>query len=68
MCGICGILNIESDLEISEDIIISMRDTMISRGPDDSGIFLTPDKKLGLGAPASKYSGSLSEWETTPDK
>jgi asparagine synthase (glutamine-hydrolysing) len=49
MCGICGILNIDNKLEISDNNIISMRDTMVSRGPDDSGIYITPDRKLGLG-------------------
>jgi len=49
MCGICGILNIENDQEITDDLVISMRDTMIFRGPDDAGFYLTPDKKLGFG-------------------
>lgn len=49
MCGICGILNIENDQEITDEIVISMRDSMIHRGPDDAGIYLTPDRNMGLG-------------------
>lgn len=50
MCGICGIFNnTGTHLEVSEDIIIRMRDTMIHRGPDDAGLYITPDKRLGFG-------------------
>ncbi len=49
MCGICGILNIENEQEISHDLVLLMRDTMVHRGPDDAGIYLNSDKNLGLG-------------------
>jgi len=50
LCGICGVLNL-SDVrsDISQELIVSMRDTMIHRGPDDAGTFISPDRKLGLG-------------------
>ncbi|MCK4733731.1 MAG: hypothetical protein KAT65_14855, partial [Methanophagales archaeon] len=49
MCGICGILNISDWNEISEKILITMRDTMIHRGPDDAGLYISTDGKIGLG-------------------
>lgn len=47
MCGICGIIDLKQDL--SESKIIMMRDTMIHRGPDDAGIYISKDKKVGFG-------------------
>lgn len=40
-----------SDLrsDITDELIVSMRDTMAHRGPDDAGTFISPDRKLGLG-------------------
>ena len=49
MCGICGILNLNDGNEISEKLITSMRDTMIHRGPDDAGLYISADRKIGLG-------------------
>jgi asparagine synthase (glutamine-hydrolysing) len=50
LCGICGILNYaNTGFEVTEALISDMRDTMIHRGPDDAGIYISPDKKLGLG-------------------
>lgn len=37
MCGICGAVTVN---RISEDVIQSMINTIIHRGPDDSGIYL----------------------------
>lgn len=48
MCGICGILNFNSD-RVSEDILISMRDSMIHRGPDDKGLYIEKNGRIGLG-------------------
>lgn len=44
MCGILGIVGKNLD----EKILVQMRDTMIHRGPDDSGIWLSSDRKIGL--------------------
>jgi len=44
MCGILGIVGKNLD----EKILVRMRDTMIHRGPDDSGIWLSSDRKIGL--------------------
>ncbi len=49
MCGINGILNLNDRNEISEELLITMRDTMIHRGPDDAGLYISKDGKIGLG-------------------
>jgi asparagine synthase (glutamine-hydrolysing) len=50
VCGICGIFNYaDTNFELTAELIAHMRDAMIHRGPDDAGIYVSPDKKLGLG-------------------
>ncbi|MDX2129937.1 MAG: asparagine synthase (glutamine-hydrolyzing) [Chloroherpetonaceae bacterium] len=50
MCGIVGIYNFSGpERNLSESVLESMRDSMIHRGPDDSGIFVSPNRKLGFG-------------------
>ena len=49
MCGINGILNLNDRNEISEELLITMRDTMIHRGPDNAGLYISKDGKIGLG-------------------
>lgn len=49
MCGICGILNLSDEKRISEELLISMRDSMIHRGPDDAGLYISKNEKIGLG-------------------
>ena len=44
MCGICGIVSASASTRIDVETLLRMRDTLIHRGPDDSGIY------LGLGA------------------
>lgn len=49
MCGIAGyIKNKKSNYEINEKILSDMRDTLIHRGPDDFGNYISRDKKVGL--------------------
>ena len=48
MCGIVGILEFSKD-EINAELLIKMRDTMVHRGPDGSGIWISPSKKVGFG-------------------
>jgi|Deesub1362A_J573_1020465.scaffolds.fasta_scaffold15103_1 asparagine synthase (glutamine-hydrolysing) len=49
MCGICGIYIYGSKSEeVKEEILVGMRDTMIHRGPDDAGVYLSSDKRVGL--------------------
>ena len=47
MCGIVGKFNIDSREPVSADLIKSMCDTIIYRGPDDYGVFT--ENVVGLG-------------------
>ncbi len=47
MCGICGIANYKSDVQVDRKLLISMRDSLIHRGPDDEGVLL--EGNVGLG-------------------
>ncbi|HLG15348.1 MAG TPA: asparagine synthase (glutamine-hydrolyzing) [Blastocatellia bacterium] len=50
MCGICGVYEYGlSAGSVSEELIVSMRDTMQHRGPDDAGVYVTEDRRVGLG-------------------
>jgi asparagine synthase (glutamine-hydrolysing) len=50
MCGICGIYNYRAvKTEITAELIVAMRDQMYHRGPDDGGVYLAPNHRLGLG-------------------
>lgn len=47
MCGINGVLNLQSSKKVEEHIIIKMRDALAHRGPDDKGIYIA--NTIGLG-------------------
>lgn len=50
MCGIVGALSFtNAGFNISEEYILKMRDVMIHRGPDGSGVWISPDRQIGLG-------------------
>ena len=49
MCGIAGKIRL-SGSPVTETEIIRMRDTLSHRGPDDAGLYLSPDHKVGLGS------------------
>lgn len=50
MCGIAGALVLKnSSFTITEQYITKMRDTMIHRGPDGAGVWISSDKHIGLG-------------------
>jgi asparagine synthase (glutamine-hydrolysing) len=50
MCGICGIFKFgRVQAEITEPLIISMRDRMAHRGPDGAGVYISSDGRVGLG-------------------
>lgn len=50
MCGICGIFEYGfNQPAVSEALVVSMRDTMLHRGPDDAGIYVSDDRRVGLG-------------------
>jgi asparagine synthase (glutamine-hydrolysing) len=49
MCGISGVLAFESgNFEVTPDYLARMRDTMVHRGPDGAGLWISPDRKAGL--------------------
>ncbi|HMA40290.1 MAG TPA: asparagine synthase (glutamine-hydrolyzing) [Gemmatimonadales bacterium] len=46
----CGIVGIASRAPVGErDVLAVMRDTMRHRGPDDAGLWWSPDGRVGLG-------------------
>ena len=47
MCGIVGIAS-QSE-KVQPDLLEAMRDTMRHRGPDDTGVWLSSDGRIGLG-------------------
>lgn len=50
MCGICGIYEYGiAQPGVSAELIAAMRDRMLHRGPDDAGIFVSEDRRVGLG-------------------
>lgn len=49
MCGICGVFNFgKNELNLA-GLVSRMRDTMVHRGPDDRGLYITSCGNLGLG-------------------
>lgn len=51
MCGINGIIDLAGSLGRSrlEALCVAMRDTMTHRGPDDAGVWTSPDGRVSLG-------------------
>jgi len=50
MCGIVGCLAYRSSkFKVTEEYIISARDTMVKRGPDGGDLWISLDRKVGLG-------------------
>jgi asparagine synthase (glutamine-hydrolysing) len=57
MCGICGIFDPSTGSEkrftghtdITHERLRAVADTMIHRGPDDQGTYLSPDHRVGFG-------------------
>jgi asparagine synthase (glutamine-hydrolysing) len=48
MCGICGDLRFDGRA-VGEEPLRAMRDTLCHRGPDSDGLFLSADRRAGLG-------------------
>ena len=46
MCGIFGVINTKD--KIDEGRVLAARDILAHRGPDDSGLYITPDKNAVL--------------------
>ena len=50
MCGIAGVLSFpNSSFRVTEPYLVRMRDAMSHRGPDGAGMFLSEDRRIGLG-------------------
>ncbi|NBB95351.1 MAG: asparagine synthase (glutamine-hydrolyzing) [Planctomycetes bacterium] len=47
MCGIAGLLSLTGD--VTAETITAMRETLRHRGPDDAGLWLADDGRVGLG-------------------
>ena len=47
MCGINGIMHLQSQKKVDERILTKMRDSLEHRGPDDKGLFI--ENNIGLG-------------------
>ena len=47
MCGINGILHLQSQKKVDERNLVKMRDSLEHRGPDDKGLFI--ENNIGLG-------------------
>ena len=48
MCGLVGIYSFNGK-PVDENLLIRMRDTMVHRGPDGAGSWVSGDRKVGLG-------------------
>jgi asparagine synthase (glutamine-hydrolysing) len=50
MCGITGVFEYACAAgSVTEALVTSMRDSLTHRGPDDAGLYLSEDRRLGLG-------------------
>ncbi|MCX5715330.1 MAG: asparagine synthase (glutamine-hydrolyzing) [Candidatus Omnitrophica bacterium] len=49
MCGICGKVTLNNSSSISEELIRKMCSTLVHRGPDDEGVYISRQLKVGLG-------------------
>jgi len=50
MCGICGIYKYGNpNRGFDEALLVRMSDSISHRGPDDSGTFVSPDRRVGFG-------------------
>ncbi len=48
MCGIVGIFSFSSSATVDDNVLARMRDSMVHRGPDGQGLWLSQDRKVGL--------------------
>ena len=49
MCGIVGIFNTKGTPADDAPVLTRMRDAMLHRGPDDGGLYQSPDRRVTLG-------------------
>lgn len=49
MCGICGVISLSPNLRAQPEHLEAMTSAMAHRGPDDAGVWISPDGRVGLG-------------------
>jgi asparagine synthase (glutamine-hydrolysing) len=49
MCGVCGIMAWGAGVRCDPDTVVRMRDTLVHRGPDDAGSFVSAEHQVALG-------------------
>ena len=50
MCGIAGLFEYgHTSGSVSTELVVRMRETLRHRGPDGEGVYVTPDRRVGLG-------------------
>ncbi len=50
MCGIAGVITLkDGPFRATEQFVATMRDSMIHRGPDGAGVWVSEDGRVGLG-------------------
>ena len=49
MCGICGVFHFQKSAEVEIDLLTRMTDSLAHRGPDDSGSYISENRRIGLG-------------------
>src|SRR5918911_679395 len=49
MCGIAGVLSF-GEFRVTADYVTRMRETLVHRGPDGAGTWVSGDGRVGLGA------------------
>jgi len=58
MCGICGIFAFGDSFAVGEQLVTTMRDRMVHRGPDDGGTWTSAAAASRLATGASRSSTS----------
>lgn len=48
MCGIAGVLKLQDPADVSAPLLTRMSDAIRHRGPDDAGIWISKDKRVGF--------------------
>ena len=48
MCGICGIVALDSRSRVQDSVLLQMNETLAHRGPDGEGVYLTPAAGLAM--------------------
>lgn len=48
MCGIAGVIAFDGNFEVTDPYLVCMRDTMVHRGPDGGGTWISADRRVGL--------------------